>query len=98
MQFLVFTSPSDAAIARPPLAADIARQTAWFQARPADGVIANAWHGEGHAAFVFKAASPEALDALIGSIPLAEQIQVRVEPLSDFFEQTSRVQAYRERL
>ena len=94
----MFTSPTDAAIVRPPLAADFARQTAWFQARLADGVIANAWHGEGHAVFVFNAASPEALDALIGSIPLAEQMQVRVEPLSDFFEQTSRVQAHLERL
>jgi hypothetical protein len=80
MQFLVFTSPTDAAVARPPPATDFARQTAWFQARLAEGVIANAWHGEGHAVFVFNAASRGALDASIGSIPLAEQMEVRVEP------------------
>ena len=98
MQFLVFTSPTDAAVARPPSAAEFARQTAWFQAALVDGAIANAWHGEGHAVFVFNAASREALDALIQAIPLAEQMQVRVESLIDLFEHTSRVQAYLERL
>ena len=94
MKFLVFTLPSEDALKNPPSAAQFNAQTDWFRQRLADGTLDCAYHGDSRAVFIFNAASAEQLERLIETIPLANLMQRKIEPLIDLFEHTDRVSGY----
>ena len=94
MKFLVFTFPSEDGLKTPPPAAEFDAQTDWFRQRLADGTLDCAYHGDSRAVFIFNADSAEQLERLIETIPLADRMQRKIEPLIDLFEHTDRVSGY----
>ncbi len=94
MKFLVFTFPSEEGLKSPPPAAQFDDQTDWFRQRLADGILDCAYHGDSHAVFIFNAPSLEQLETLMATIPLADLMQRKIEPLIDLFAHTDRVSGY----
>jgi muconolactone delta-isomerase len=85
MKFLVCTWPSADVPKHLPSVETFESQTEWFRSRLSEGVIDCAHHAHNRAIFIFNAESREALDALMGELPLNEHTDHSVEPLMDFW-------------
>src|SRR5262249_21040255 len=94
MKFLVSTWPTEEGLKTLPPSADFAAQIAWIKAHLADGTIEAVYHAPNRAVSVYNAASVEAVNALIDSIPLSKFMNRTVEPLTDLFEQMEGVLDY----
>src|SRR5262249_40017634 len=94
MKFLVSTWPKADTRKELPASADFAAQMEWIRARLADGTIDSVHHAPDRAVSIYNAESAEAVGALIDAIPLSHQMERKVEPLTDLFEQMHGVLDY----
>ena len=94
MKFLVCTWPAADVPKHLPSAETFEAQTEWFRARFAEGVIDCAHHAHNRAVFIFNADSREAMEALIGELPLSEHTDRSIEPLVDFWTHSENVAGF----
>jgi muconolactone delta-isomerase len=94
MKFLVCTWPAADAPKHLPSEEAFQSQTAWYRARLAEGVIDCAHHAHNRAVFIFNAETREALDLLIGEIPLIGHMDRSIEPLTDFWAHSENIAGF----
>ena len=94
MKFLVFTSPTEDGLKRPPTAAAYQALIDELRRAAADGRIVQALHGDSRAIFMVEAESTQAVAALFDALPLAFQTNRTIEPLEDFFDHARRVHGW----
>ena len=91
---MVFVSPTDDGLKRPPSAAAYQEQVDFWHAAVESRAVENALHGKGRAIFIVNGRSEGDVDAFLRSAPLAHQMNRAIEPLEDFFEHAARIHGY----